>query len=68
MEAYLCAYEWKMPEKVTQTVINHIIEALDVLRKNNYNCLYLNPKNFLVKNRIVKYSPIGAGKYEIDFK
>lgn len=51
---------------MAQTIVNSIVKVVEELRDNLYHPLYLNPKNFLIKDRIVKFSPIGSGMYYVD--
>jgi hypothetical protein len=57
-----------MPEKVSQTIMSHIVEALSVLREQDFYSVYVNPKNFMIKDGIVKINPIGLGKYQVDLR
>lgn len=61
-------YEWKMPESVSETILNHIVEALSILRKQGFYSVYLNPQNFLMKKGLCKLNPIGLGKYQVDLR
>ena len=38
--------------------------AIGLLRSKGYNCVYINPKNFLIKDRYIKFNPISSRKYE----
>ena len=51
---------------MVKRIISHIIEALSILRNNNFNVVYVNSKNFVVKNGQVKINPIGLGKYQVN--
>lgn len=68
LETYLERYERKIPDDVAKTVIKSMIEAIAVLRENIIHSVYINPKNFLIKNNQIKFNPISSGKYYVNFK